>query len=282
MKTDFLILWVDDQRHVIDALVMDLEAWLDNKGFELKTLIHADSNGVIDDIRNNDIELIIIDYRLRGKNGDEIIQEIRQNDFYQDIIFYSEGGPPDIKFDGVHYVSKEDAKSRIKELTDLKLRRSSDFATLRGWIVADAIELEMMLDKILLQCFAPNGELFESQILGRSGILDFFKKQQIVNSILSNELKQLGEAKDTSERRKKLEECKGVFRSFTDDVIHYRNAVAHGKYEVTTNGVRRVKTLIKSPEYFNFDQESLASGRKNLRRQRDCLDMLSQYISPRD
>lgn len=278
MKTDFLTLWVDDNIPFAQSIETNLKDWLDEKGFELIVSIHKDETGVLEEIKNKDIELIIIDYKLPGENGDVLIEKIRQNDCYQDIIFYSEGQLPSKRLDGVFFVSKEDARTRIKELIELKLKRSSDFATLRGWIVADAIELEMMLDEILLQCFAPNSELFETQILGRLGILDFFKKQQIVNSILSDELKRLSEAKDSSEHRKKLEECKTIFKSFELDVIRYRNALAHGKVEQTPDGIKRVKTLVKKPEYFNFDEKSLAQGRKNLRKQRDCLVMLRQFI----
>lgn len=277
MKTDFLTLWVDDQRHVIDALVMDLEIWLENQGFKLEVLIHTNAHGVMDDIRSRDIELIIIDYKLGSMKGDALIEEIRQSDCYQDIIFYSEGQLPEKKFDGVHFVSKEDARTRIKELIKLKLKRSSDLATLRGWIVADAIELEHMLDEILSQCFYPQSSLFETQVLNR-GYLDFYKKQTLVNSILNHELQRLNEAKDGSERRQKLHECKEVLKSFADEVIHYRNAVAHGKVDVAPDGTKRVKTMVKKPEYFNFDEISLAQGRKNIRKQRDNLVVLGELM----
>jgi len=277
MKTDFLTLWVDDNIPFAQSIEGNLKDWLDKKGFELKVSIHKDETGVLEEIKQKDIELIIIDYKLPGEDGDVLINKIRENGCYQDIIFYSESILPSTRLDGVFFVSKEDARTRIKELIELKLKRSSDFATLRGWIVADAIELEMMLDEILLQCFAPQSELFDIQILKRSGVLDFFKKQAIVNSILSDELARLNEAQDVSERHKKLKRCKEVFKSFDMEVIHYRNALAHGKVE-QLDGIKRVKTLVKNPEFFNFDEESLAQVRNNLRKQHDCLDTLRQFI----
>lgn len=278
MKTDFLTLWVDDNVPFAQSIEANLKDWLDEKGFELKVSIYKDETGVLEEIKTKDIELIIIDYNLPGENGDVLIEKIRENGCYQDIIFYSGGPLPGKRLDGVFFVSKEDARTRIKELIELKLKRSSDFATLRGWIVADAIELEMMLDEILLKCFNPRHELFELQIVKRAGILDFFKKQAIINSILTDELNRLGQIKDASERYQKLQECKEVFKSFEREVIHYRNAVAHGRVEKTPDGLKRVKTLVKNPEYFDFDENNLAQGRKNLRKQRDCLIMLKQFI----
>ncbi|GAB4417239.1 MAG: hypothetical protein Fur0044_12830 [Anaerolineae bacterium] len=282
MKTDFLTLWVDDNVPFAQSIEANLKDWLDEKGFELKVSIHKDETGVLEEIKNKDIELIIIDYKLPGEDGDVLIEKIRGNGCYQDIIFYSGGPLPEKRLDGVFFVSKGDARTRIKELIELKLRRSSDFATLRGWIVADAIELEMMLDEILLKCFNPRHELFELQIVKRAGILDFFKKQAIINSILTDELNRLGQIKDASERYQKLQECKEVFKSFEREVIHYRNAVAHGRVEKTPDGLKRVKTLVKNPEYFDFDENNLAQGRKNLRKQRDCLVMLRQFIVAAD
>lgn len=280
MKTEFITLWVDDHLPFVQSVETSLIDWLDKKGFDLKVVMRKDGKDVLDDIKNNDIELIIIDYRLGGENGDVLIDRIRQSDCYQDIIFYSEGLLPPKRLDGVFFVSKEDAKTRIKELIELKLRRLSDLATLRGWIVADAIELELMLDQILLQCFSPKNELFAAQIIGRSGILDFNKKQMIINSILNDELNRLRLANDLSERYQKLNDCKDTFKAFEKEVIHYRNAVAHGKVETALDGRKRVKTLVKSPEYFYFDEESLILGRNNLRKQRSGLNILLQFIVP--
>jgi len=281
MKTDFLTLWVDDNLLLVESIQMDLERWLDDKkGCALKVLKHKDEAGVLEDIKSYDIELIIIDYKLPRENGDVLIERIRESGCYQDIIFYSEGPLPETRFDGVFYVSKEDAKTRIKELIELKLRRSSDLATLRGWIVADAIELEIMLDEILIDCFAPKHELFDTQIMSRSGVLDFFKKQAIINSVLSDELERLNQAKDSSsERYQKLQQCKQILKSFELEIINYRNSVAHAKVESTPDGIKRLKKLVKKPEYFDFDEESIAQGRRNLRKHRDCLITLRQFLT---
>lgn len=211
-------------------------------------------------------------------NGDVIIQEIRNSGCFQDIIFYSEGDLPNTKYDGVFYVSKADSKTRIKELIDLKLKKSSDLATLRGWIVADAIEIELILDELLVIFFKPKDLLFEDQILRRTGVLDFFKKQAILNSIISDELKRLAEAKDSSENHKKLQSCREILKLFEKEVIHYRNAVAHSKFEITSDGVKRIKTLVKDPAFFDFDENGLAQGRKNLRKHRDNLVNLKSII----
>lgn len=153
MNTIFLTLWVDYNIPFAESIGGNLTDWLDDKGFDLKVSIHKNASGVLEEVVNKDIELLIIDYKLPGENGDILIEKIRQNDCYQDIIFYSEGQLPNKRLDGVFFVSKEDAVTRIKELIELKLRRSSDPVSVRGWIVADSIELEGMVTDLLSLCF---------------------------------------------------------------------------------------------------------------------------------
>ena len=280
MKTDFLMLWVDDQRHVIDALVLDLERWLDNKGFVLKTLIHTDAKRVIDDIRNNEVELIIIDYKLRGKNGDILIEEIRQQGFYEDIVFYSEGGPPtDKNFDGVHYVSKEDANMRIKKVIELKLKRTSDPISIRGWIVADAIELEGMVTELLFRCFGEKeGFTLAKRLLhpDKRPFIDFGAKQMLLSGVLKDLISHLEAHNEMDEQEiGQLKNYRTIFNDFTSDIIHIRNAIAHQKVEDLATG-RVIRKQNGSKIILNED--TFIQIRKDLRKHRDNLIALQTYF----
>lgn len=281
MKTEFLALWVDDNRPFVESLEVELRDWLDEKGFEFKTFMHRDKTKVLDDVKSNDLELIIVDYKLPKGNGDGIIEEIREIGCYQDVIFYSEGELPNRKFDGVFYVSKQDAKTRIKELVELKLKRSSDLATLRGWVVADAIELEQMIEELLIKWFTPKHKVFESQVMRKFGVFDFNRKQMALNSIISEELKTIQESNDEavrkSDRGKQLSKCKEIFSAFENDVVHYRNAVAHSKVEIK-DGKKRLKALVGKDQYFEFDEINLIESRKKFRAQRDCLLTLFEIL----
>jgi hypothetical protein len=174
-------------------------------------------------------------------------------------------------YNGVFYSSKKDAPDIIKEVIDLRLKRSSDLATLRGWIVADSIKLEFMIEELLIKCFNPKHEIFEAQILKRQGVLDFNKKQMILNSLISDELARMAAAKDQSERAKKLQGCKEIFKSFETDVVHFRNAVAHSKLEITPEGTQRLRTIGGAVKYYDFDEKNLIEARRKFRKQRDCL-----------
>ncbi|MFN8435626.1 MAG: response regulator [Anaerolineales bacterium] len=278
---EFSILIVDDNREVAGAIADEVRIWLEERGFELKISVQSKKDKVLEAIKSNDIELIIIDYGLDDdENGDAVIEEIRKNDYFHDIIFYTGGDMENIlkkRLNGVFYTSKKDAINIIEEVIELRLKRSSDLATLRGWIVADAIELEHMIEELLLKWFNPKHSVFEAQIMRKPGVFDFYKKQMTLNGILTEELRVIAETKDKSERAKKIQECKEVFKSFENDVVHYRNAVAHSKVDIK-DGKKRLKSLIGKDNFFEFDEKNLIDARKKFRMQRDCLQTLFDVL----
>ena len=279
---EFSMLIVDDNREVARTIADEIRIWLEEKGFELKVSFQSKKSKVLEEIKAKDIELIVIDYGLDDdENGDVVIEEIRKNDYFHDIIFYTGGDMENIlkkRLNGVFYTSKKDATNIIEEVIDLRLKRSSDLATLRGWIVADAIDLEHVIEELLLKWFNPKHSVFESQIMRKPGVLDFNKKQMTLNGILTEELRIAAETKDKSDRAKKIQECKEIFKSFENDVVHYRNAVAHSKIEITPDGKKRLKALAGAIKYFEFEEKDLVGARKKFRAHRDCLQTLLEVL----
>lgn len=275
MKTDFLILWVDDNKLVIDSLASNLREWLDEKGFELKVIPHKDATNVLTDVKNYDVELIVIDYKLPKKKGNEIIQDIRKSGCYQDIVFYSEGVPPKEPYDGVFFVSKEDAKTRIKELVDIKLLRASDPIGIRGWIVADAIELEGIINELLIRCYTgKEGFTFTERLFfNDKNPLEFGVKADMLNGIIKDYILFLREIGGKDGQIEKLEALKKIHDDFKKEVVEIRNIVAHQRIEETEKGkaIKRKSTNV-------LDQETIIRIRKNLRKHRDNLLSLQTII----
>ena len=276
MKIEFITLWVDDQIDFADSIKMQLEDWLEEKGFELTVLMHKNADKVLENIKCKDVELIIIDYRLPGKNGDSLIEEIRQGGFYHDIIFYSEGALPEKRLDGVFFVSKQDARTRIKELIEFKLKRSSDPISIRGWIVADSIELEGMVTELLAQCFVEKESLtFSERLLGHDSPLEFAKKHTLLNGILKDLVKSLNaQGLQDEQRTIELRTCKSIFNDFVKEVIHIRNAIAHQKVEDLGTG----KIIKMRTTKITLNEVSFTKMRRDLRKHRDNLVTLQHLI----
>jgi len=274
MKTDFSILWVDDNSEFVDSLAGPLKTWMDEQGFSLVVYPHKGEAGVENDIKTKEIELIILDYKLRGnKKGDEIIKNIRDKNYYQDIVFYSGGPIPNEVFatplDGVFTVEKKDAKERIKSLIALKIKRVSDLATFRGWVVADSIELEGVLGRVLSKCFKEQKDVFMKCVLGHEGLFDFYKKHMVLNNLLHDRLEELNKVGNTASVAK-VQACKKILDAFSDEVIHIRNALAHQVAVDGETGHKKIKVKGKGKEFLNTP-EHLIKIRKDLKRHRDNL-----------
>jgi len=282
MKTDFSILWVDDNKDFVESLKPQLETWMGQQGFSLLVHWHKNESGVAADLKTKDVELIILDYKLPKKNGDEIIREIRGSSCFQDIIFYSQGGDPHSAFtvppDGVFFVERGDAKDRIKQLIELKIRRLSDLATLRGWIVADAIELESTLGRLLAKCFKSMEMLFTERVLSEEGVFDCGKKHKILNGILKDQISALAKTDPKSAQLGPLQACKRVLDLFPKEIIEIRNALAHQIAEISETGHKKIRTRTREAKEIIITHEECVKMRQDVRKHQANLVDLEKLI----
>lgn len=289
MKTDFTILWVDDKMAFIQSLTDILEDWLEDKGFGLEVLPHVNHINVIRDLQSNDVDLIIIDYNIpNSDNGDVIIEEIRKNDFFQDIIFYTENRnapwpPIHRQFDGVFFVSKQDAQPRIQEIIELKLKKLINPIYFRGWVVADSIELEGLISEILNKCIIErDGMPIFKRILGDAlsrPIFDFNGKHMLLNGLLKDYLKFLNSSSPREIARiENLKACKSKLDNFVDDVIHIRNALAHQRLDEMEFG-KQIKTKSRTFKTLSLEEETFIKIRITIREHRENLENLHLLLS---
>jgi CheY-like chemotaxis protein len=285
MEIEVPILWVDDKVDYAESVAEKLKSWLEPQGLELKPTIRTDSSLVLGDVKNNYFELIIVDYMLPGGNGDLLIEKIRKSGCYQDILFYT-GNSEKLKeilakrFDGVFYVHKDFADARIQELIQLKLWRLSNPASVRGWIVADAIELEGMVTELLEHCFtSKDGFTFKERFLySHNSPIDFGRKVDIFKGILNDLVSWLEkqEPKD-NEKIAQLKSCVEIFNTFTKEIVQTRNAAAHYRIEETKDG-KMIGKSTSSATPVKLDDDKLAEVRKYILKHRDNLLKLRTLI----
>lgn len=281
MKIDFAILWVDDNKDFVESLRPHLTKWISDEGFTLLIERHPNEAGIFDDLKKKDIELIVLDYKLPKKTGDELIKDIRSKQHYQDIVFYAQGGIPKDLFpsppDGVFFVDRSDARDRIKDLLELKIRRASDLATVRGWIVADSIELEVLLGNVLAKFFGEKELMFTERVLTHEGLFDFYKKHQVLSGILKDEISTLTKSSSKSAKLAELQKCRTTLNEFPDDIVHVRNALAHQTADICETGAKSVKTKSKEKK-ITFTPEKCAQIRKDIAKHRDNLRALQALL----
>ncbi len=252
MKPNFRILWVDDTKTFVESVRGPIIDLLTEKGFTGDIELHKDEKGVLDSLKKSEVDLIVIDYNLPKKKGDELIEEIRGKNCYQDIIFYSQDGRPVEPFkqnppDGVFFVNRTDARDTIKRIISLKMRRLADTVFFRGWVVADAIELEYLLEGVLCKCFPDRQTARVKRFLEQNRVYDFGQKHKILSGIIDDSIDELkqGDGGPAAEKVKALSACKKVLDGFPIDVIGIRNTAAHQASERTEEGVRKIKARAK-------------------------------------
>ena len=268
MKANYCVLWVDDNPEFMESLQDRLESLLEEKGFGLELISFESSSGDISStLKNKEVELIVVDYNLGDEKGDKVIRDIRANKNFQDIVFYSQVGIPSTVnrngLDGVFFATRAEAWDKIKSLVELRLRRSSDLHTFRGWIVADAIELEHLVTEIIGDCFLKkSGITFSERLLGHDGPLEFGAKFKLLNGILKDYVGTEAGQKFLSS----ITECKKTFDKFPEEVIQIRNAMAHQKEEVSESGETGIRSKTKDGKLIPFNLDECKKIQANLRR----------------
>jgi CheY-like chemotaxis protein len=284
MKANFLILWIDDTKTFVESIRDPIIELLTKKGLTGDIELHKDEDGVLASLKKTEVDLIVVDYNLPKKKGNELIEEIRAKNCYQDIIFYSQDGRPVDSFkdnppDGVFFVSREDARDVIKKIIELKLRRLADPVFFRGWVVADAIQLEHLLEGVLFKCFPDKQAVRVKRFLEQNRVYDFGQKHMILAGIISDsiaELQQVG----TSEAKKKIQgltECKTILDGFPKEVIGIRNTAAH-QASAHSDGIGKIKSRTKQGIEVILTEPECIKIRTKLQRHKQNLNSLLELL----
>ena len=196
MRIKYNILLFEDSASYAESLATVLSSFLENLGFELVLNRESDGNKCDELIQNKDIDLILIDLNLEsGDYGDQVIAKIRKNEFYKEIIFYSndtkkfkklideELGP----VEGVYFhVGRTNLPDKIKTIINMTLKKNQEVNNLRGLVIAETIDLEEKMEQIIIKYFdltdAEKEEVFRERVLGP----EFFTtalKHHLVNRI---------------------------------------------------------------------------------------------------
>jgi len=273
MDLIFKILWFENDASAIESLEPILQEHLEDLGFKLfKKRIEGMPPDLDELIKSDSWDLILMDFNLASGSvkGDQIIQQIREHEFVIDVIFYSED--PEFKkeimknyLEGVFLCQgRSNLREKVKKIITLSVKKNLDVCNLRGLIIAEAIDLVKQMDGIILDYFKINKE---SELLFRERVLEeeFFndaQKYKLIQRILDRNIQSMNEfiAKkvDTTKNPQiqntldKISPVKQLFNKFDEDVITYRNNMAHAKCSADEKNVLicRIKSKI-TPETFD-------------------------------
>jgi DNA-binding response OmpR family regulator len=299
MKLEYKILWFEDEDTWYQSILPFISRHLNQNGFELEPIRRKNGHDLHTLIQNQDFDLILMDYNLSGIQGEELIESIRDNQLYTDIIFYSQTGAQAVRniakdkgLDGVFCSGRDNMEfvDKVKKVIQTTIRKVQDVNNLRGLVMAETSELdEKMIDIIEDMCkMIPDNKklLLEKTIENRE------ERLCVLKGITCDDMERdsLSRTLESSDRLKAINRLvKGVKESplsdyveilhlFENEILKIRNVLAHVKEENDLNGRKVLKSKIKGYESFEFNDEICSSIRNNIRKHADNLENIHKNI----
>lgn len=294
MKIKYNILWVENEPDWLESIVDEIQDFVEDLGFKFTYEVASGRNDIAD---YNKYDLILMDLNLASEpTGDEIIQEIRSMNIYTDVVFYSASGIATIRskgkdkeLEGVYYSgrNKDLFLEKVRGVIMTTIRKTQDLTNLRGLVMAEVSELDVMMSDILSIYFDSEENLnkFHSKVttdrektihsqLEHSKCkkdcvlsirkapasevilkLDASQKARGVNLVLKN-LAAQGKCLYTSPNGK------GFMENYDTDIISMRNNLAHCKSVETENDGKEILKTRKGDKFFS--SESFVAIRKGI------------------
>ena len=170
MKTEYLILWVDDE--VDNEDVVNVDEFLETHGVRADIRLIQPKTGddmhemVREVVNDANLDLIIVDNKMFGNDGgmdgNQLIQQIRDSDHvYLPVIFYSSGGIEPLmkaaqeqKLDGVYLTGRDQLFEKTKTVITSLLRKEQTIKQTRGLLMEGVSEIDAKFGKLFALVWA--------------------------------------------------------------------------------------------------------------------------------
>ncbi len=310
MKLNYKILWIDDNiEDIIDLGIKDeLISFVESKEFIATIDCFEDTKTAIAKLESEKYDLILSDYNIdekeqnEEKQGDYLINQIRQNDIFTEVLFYSsDSNFKEIAmklyqdrvsfFSLLNDVSYKEFKNKTFKLIDLTITKLEELNNIRGLVMSETSELDNTLEDILHN-FLSKGDGNSSKL--REYIIEKIIKSCSDNLDDANKLSELDNNSllkirifDSTKKSMSLNKiCKLLklegesYSKFHDnyykDVIETRNDLAHAKSD-TIDGIEYLIISRKDGEHpIKFNQEHCVQIRRKLRKHSELLKSIRE------
>jgi len=296
MKINYSILWLDDKidSFIEDGRVEKIKNYLLEEGFEPRILTTAKNDVFNKYLKEDSFDLILTDYHMTDKNGDEVVKEIRENNIQTEILFYTARG--DLKkienmnrvtffeTDGDHYSEVVEGAISLIALT---IKKFQHIIAMRGMIMHETSTLDSQTAEILRSYFksgkAQNGTIIdaicsklETLLKDKQSVVESIKKNANYNRLINDTFLFSAEYKIDSLRD--IIEKLG-FNDFTEDykeeVSKYRNKFAHSVLEIDENGRQYFKS---GEDGITFNEDLCRTLRKDINKHKNNIDELNTEL----
>ena len=168
MNLKYKILWFEDDEDIIKVDIGPLIiTFLNELGFSLEIVHHLNGERLNDLIADKNIDLIVTDLNLgEYETGERLIDHIREGNVLTEVLLYSananeinaivanKGWIERASFS----VGIANLTDKLKNIISLTIKRNQDVNNTRGLVIAETIDLEHKIERILLKYFSAVGE----------------------------------------------------------------------------------------------------------------------------
>jgi hypothetical protein len=305
MKLKYNILWLDDKidDFISDDWIEKVKTHLINNGFEPNVIPISKSEDFTTYL-SDDVDLILTDYNLVendsiGKNGDLIIESIRESSISTEILFYS--ARAELKIGQINRITfLETRKSpgnhhqlvynELIKLIDLTIKKFQHIIAMRGMIMHETSSLDEIKLNIINSCIEC------SDLDGDSISETIFHSVEAFLSHKCNDFKKYKE----QEKVKKLMKDTVLFSAdhqivaiqailsqlemsdFSDEysaeINPIRNKFAHAVLKTDEQGIEYFEYGGSDESRIIFDSNKCREIRKNIRKHKENLDNVKVKI----
>jgi hypothetical protein len=303
MKIDYKILWLDDKMDEIlaDNYPKEIESFLSDQGFEPYITTVKNETEFFENL-NDSFDLILTDFHLNDtttntRNGDAIIEEVRNNSIFTEIMFYSAQGDLAyiIKKNRISFFDTRKATGNIHyekiveyaiKLIGLTIKKFQHVVAMRGMIMNETSTIDADMLEIVRDFIQKNestnvkNRIYDELISFHSEKLadsEKFKKNDRIDSVLKDPL-----LISSSQRANAIEEIIKLLgtENFIEDlkvnIIKVRNDFAHAVY-VKDKETGREYFLGKKGE-IDFNEQICKDIRINISKHKENIQKLKSKL----
>lgn len=160
MNLEYKILWFENESDWFDSIIDDVKEIIEDIfGFKFVSPTREIDDSNFENLRFEDYDLVLMDYNLENApNGDTIIQRLRDNEIYTDVVFYSSRGEHFVRekmkengIDGVYCVSRDSAPfiQKVQKIIQTTIKKVQDLNNMRGLIMAETSDIDKSMFEII-------------------------------------------------------------------------------------------------------------------------------------
>ena len=305
MKLQFSLLLIDDNPDSIEQSLGTLRDHLDEKGFELAPKaprdISVDSVRELSRNQGKEFDLVAVDYMLGRESfdGGDVAFTIRQELPYTDMIFYSSNTALNLHerlvqagVEGVFVAIRDELGEALVGLADTVIGKAVDLNHMRGIVMAEVAEMDVVMEDTLAGVFQAAGSGLEAvaqrtadraknsmtesaeqieRVFADEGIVGLVRNAFLFSS--AQKYRALRRVCKSMSSRPDL----GVLDSYERDVLGQRNMLAHAK-ETAADGTPTLESVTRDESTVTIDDAWMTGFRRTLRDQRSALESVCEAV----